>query len=296
MMNSETQQAPSFNRDLFSLAKAPMGELLEAIKGPEMLAHEGGAVPALSVQIAGLIVAEAVRLIRLGTRSELAEAADELAEALIDPPLSNLKRDQPEAHRQLSAASVMLGAAVAPSSSGGEMAVLRSWSGNAKKALALINEEQGQAMERARLREHLKIKESHLSHLLADLEAAGLVTKVKRGKTVTVHLGRTAREEHVQREISRHYFPPIVSVGVEEGGSRLLGSWPTRIERGRGDQTCNERILDRLPRDNSEDTLVPAGFTYTNFELRKRADNIVKSSAADRRPDTPRLAAGRRRR
>ncbi|HXR61714.1 MAG TPA: hypothetical protein VN732_10330 [Solirubrobacterales bacterium] len=267
-----------------------MRELLAALEAPEVLADEGGPVPPFSVQVAGLVVAEAVRLIRLGTRLELAEAADELAQALIEPPLSQLKQDRPEAHRQLSAASVTLGAAVAPSSSGGEMAVLRSWNGNAKQVLALINEEQGQVMERAKLREHLGgIEESYLSHLLADLEEAGLVAKVKRGKTVSVHLGRTAREEHVQREISRHEFPPIDSAGVEEGGIRL-GTWPTRIDRGRGDQDC-ERILGQPSRENPDEAVVPARFT--NRESRKRADNIVKS-LPDRRPDTPRLAGRQR--
>jgi len=194
-------------RDLLALSKASMGELLAALEDEETLADEGGVVSPMALQVARLIAAEAVRLIRLGTRAELADASLEIAETLTGPKAKALA-DHRDAHRLVSGASVTLGAATPPSSKGGEMAVLRSWNGNARKAVEYLNSLPDQAVRRADLRELLDVDESYLSHLLADLEAAGLIVRTRRGRSVTVHLGPNARTDHVQELLPADPPPP----------------------------------------------------------------------------------------
>ncbi len=185
-------------RDLLSLATAPLTDLLEAIESAETIAEPSSGIPARATQMARLVVAEVVRLIRLGTRRQLAEAGDLLSRTLIGAQAPALAECQPQAHDLLCAAANVLDLAIAPSSSGGELTVLRSWGGNARRAVALVDRAPGRAIARARLREALKLEDSYLSHMLAELEAAGLIVRTRLGRVVTVHLGPVAERPHVK--------------------------------------------------------------------------------------------------
>ena len=195
--------------DLLSLSLRPMAARVAAIEAEWALPAKASSLPPRAVQIAGLIVAETVRLIRLGTREELAASALELAQLSLRAERSLVAKLNPEAVRLVGGASLVLGAAGAPSSSGGEEAVLRSWNGRARQAVEILSHASGQALPRAELRARLgNLGESYLSHLLADLEASGLAVRIKEGRTVTVHLGPTGREEHVQERVApQGYWP-----------------------------------------------------------------------------------------
>jgi DNA-binding transcriptional ArsR family regulator len=194
--------------DLLNLALAPMSERVAALRSEWSRGEETGPLPSRAVQIAGLIVGETVRLIRLGSSDEVTAAALALSKVLARPETAAVAAEHPESHRLASGASIVLGAAGAPASGGGELAVLRSWSGKAKEAVEMLNRAHGHAIARSQLRSELgDLTESHLSHLLADLESAGLALRIKEGKTVTVHLGPNARSEHVQEQLSRRPLP-----------------------------------------------------------------------------------------
>lgn len=191
--------------DLLTLARtASLPELIGALYEDATLDEESGPLPSRANQIARLIVSRAIRLIRLGTQSELADGGLELIQALSHPNVKVLADDFPEAHRLLSGAAVALRSATSPASSGGELAVLRGWNKKARRAVQAVINAKGEEISRAALREQLGVDESYLSHLLADLEAAGLVVRIRDGRTVTVHTGPAARSEHVQAFIERH--------------------------------------------------------------------------------------------
>lgn len=213
-------------RDPLSLVDAPMRELVAALEDDNTLAHRGGAVPAYALQIAHLIAAETIRLIRLGTRSELTEAGMELSQLLIGPSAERLRQEHPEAHRIVAGTSITLTAATAPSSSAGELTVLRSWRGSASKVVARLRREPGHAMQRADLRHELGVEESHLSHMLADLEDAGLVVRIPEGKRVTVHLGPTGRSEHVKQFLDGVEVEPQGARAVRALFERVIAGWP----------------------------------------------------------------------
>lgn len=206
----ENERVAVRTSDLFSLALAPMSARVSALKQAWALPEEPGPLPTRSVQIAGLVVAETVRLIRLGDRSELAEGALELARLIARAEIEAIASVYPESHRLASGAAVVLGAASAPSSGGGEMAVLRSWNGKAREAVELLSQAHDKALARTELRSALgDPTESHLSHLLADLESSGLAVRIREGRTVTVHLGPTGRSEQVQDQLAPRRPPSL---------------------------------------------------------------------------------------
>src|SRR4051794_8239801 len=131
---SENERTAIPTPDLFSLALAPMSARVSTLEQAWTVPEDPGPLPSHTVQIAGLIVAETVRLIRLGSRSELADGALELTQLVARAEADTVASAYPESYRLASGAAVVLGAASAPSSGGGEMAVLRSWNGKAREA------------------------------------------------------------------------------------------------------------------------------------------------------------------
>lgn len=200
---SETTSTSPAPRDLLSLMSAALPEMISELEraAPGTLDRPG--LPPRAEQIADLIVGDVVRLVRLGTRAELTEAAAVMSEAIVSDAADLLEATAPEALRHLDAAAITLAAAVSPSSNGGEVAVLRSWNGLARDILTKVATKADGAIGRAELRKKFGVSQSHLSHVLADLESAGLIDRVRHGKHVTVHLGSTAYLQHVQEQIDR---------------------------------------------------------------------------------------------
>lgn len=196
--------------DLFDLTQASIQDLIEDLKREHALDNDDDSAPPRAVQVAGLTLAESIRLIRMGTRTEIAEASDELSQLLITSAGERLGQNQPEAYRLLSGAAVALGAATSASSKGGAQMVMRSWKGKAKEVVKLLLDAPGEQAQRSYLREKVGITDhSHFSHLLSDLEAARLIARVRTGKEVLVRLGPTGRTDQVRDELSpgRPIFP-----------------------------------------------------------------------------------------
>jgi DNA-binding MarR family transcriptional regulator len=194
-----TPQSSAQYPDLLGLASASMREMVEQLVAWTDV-QTSRSVPRATHQLAILIRSEAIRLIRLGTPRESSDAATALSRVVIGHRARHLEETDPEALRIVSASFSVLGAAVAPSSTGAELNVLRSWNGLAQRVVELLHDQPPHEMERAELRERLGIDDqSHLSHILRDLEASGLVVRTRtRGRNVTVHLGPVAREPRVR--------------------------------------------------------------------------------------------------
>jgi hypothetical protein len=194
--------------DLLTLARASLASRIAALESVWSEPDPEGPLPARPVQIAGLVVAEAIRLIRQGTTVELADSSLVVARTLNRPEGRTLPQRHPEAYRLLTGATVALAAAASPSSPAAGRTVLRSWNGKAEEAVRILTRSPGRSLPRAELRTRLgEPAESHLSHLLGDLEAAGLIGRIREGRKVTVHLGPAAGEEEVQELIAPHVAP-----------------------------------------------------------------------------------------
>jgi DNA-binding MarR family transcriptional regulator len=199
-MTTDLEQPTPAIPDFAALAGASMETLLAELERAATAepSADWGMLPALTDQLADFVMEESIRLIRLGTRVELADAAVALSEMMIAPVAGVLEERYPDAHAVLGAASIALAVAISPASKGGELAVLRSWNGNALEVLRRVSRCPGQSIPRKKLRHELELEESYLSHLLRDLEAASLIERIRDGKHVVVHLGPRGRAEHVQ--------------------------------------------------------------------------------------------------
>lgn len=157
--------------DLIALRTATIEELVEAVR------REGERLDAAAASVvAGLLVDETVRLTRSGSREEITHAGATLARLLGAPPGRWLKEIAPSAHRTATGLVPVLAAAASPASKDGGGMVRRSWNGLADRAVQLVAAAPDRRIRRSDLRRELgDISESHLSHLLSDLEAASLV-------------------------------------------------------------------------------------------------------------------------
>lgn len=186
--------------DLFSLSRAPLHELIAELE----LGKEDSVTSEWTNrrrQVATLLVSEAVRLIRLGNQKELADGAVLLTRVAASGCSGRVNDEH--IRSRVEAAAIVVSAASSPNSRGGELQVLRSWNGMALKATALVSRSNECSIPRSDLRATLGLEESHLSHLLGDLEAAGLVVRTAHGRCVTLHLGPTGREPHVQQVLAQ---------------------------------------------------------------------------------------------
>lgn len=176
--------------DLFALRTAPLARLLEALD--ELAAHAAGERGRQAIAVvADLALDESVRLIRRASRGEVVDAGEALARWCSGPRGRAVEAADPGSHAIVAGLMFVLAAAAAPDGKGGDVLVLRSWNGKAREAVELVAAAPDHTLARAELRRRLDVSESYLSHLLADLEAAGLVERigVPGGRGVDVHLG-----------------------------------------------------------------------------------------------------------
>jgi hypothetical protein len=199
--------------NLTALTSASMAELLGLLT---QSVRAGGAMEPSPEQLAEYVLAETVRLIRLGTRPELADAAAVLSRLLTTGIAGELTASHPAAHAALNSAADVLAVAASPASRGGEFAVLRSFSGRALAAVWHIDRAERRALPRAELLVRLGVEESYMSHILADLETAGLLARIRDGRNVTVHLGPRGYTAGVQQYLKA--TPPEKIVGAESPG------------------------------------------------------------------------------
>ncbi len=186
--------------DLFSLSNARLQDLVAELEASDDMpsTHES---TTRRRQISTLLISETIRLVRLGNQKELADGAVVLARVAASG-CSSCSGDE-LIRRRVEAAAIVVSAAASPSSRGGELQVLRSWKGMALRATALVYRSNESSMQRSDLRATLGLEESHLSHLLGDLEAAGLLVRIAHGRSVTLHLGPTGRQPHVEQVLAQ---------------------------------------------------------------------------------------------
>jgi hypothetical protein len=229
--------------DLLGLRNAPLPRLLEAL---QLLLERGSSTASLG-SVVELAVDEAVRLVRGGSRPELVAGGETLAAFLGGRRGANVQSAAPGAYDTLSGLLPVLTAASSPASKGGEEAVLRSWNGKARAALAAVAAERRGFLPRAELRERLEVSESYLSHLLADLEAASLLERVggHGRRSVDVRLtskgrdlvsGQAAPEEPAQPAHLRSVRRPRGDALCDrlDAASKLPGGPSSRFRRRMG--------------------------------------------------------------
>ncbi len=204
--------------NLAALASTPIDELLAVLL---QRARATEPVAPNADQLARYVLAETVRLIRRGTRGELADAADALSHLLTTGDGEELAQRHPRAYRALDSAADVIVVAASPASRGGELAVLRAYEGRALALVWHVDRAQARALPRAQLLELLGVKDSYLSHILAELELAGLIERIRDGRNVAVHLGPRGYTEEVQKLLRDTPIDEVVALSASAGADEL---------------------------------------------------------------------------
>lgn len=152
------------------------------------------AQPPIQKEVVGLandvLVDRSIRLLRTGSRQQLAAEASALYGFLESTEAAQLRATAPVVAAQWQILAELVAAAARKSDEHALEAVFAGLEGLGERLVELLVASGGSS-SRARLRERLGLSESHLSHLLRDLEEADVIVRYRPngGKEVYVALG-----------------------------------------------------------------------------------------------------------
>lgn len=198
----------------------------------ETLAETPSPKPADRVQ--AVLLNRALTLLRTGARSEIGDEAYALDRFLASEYGESLRHrgeHAREVYGGLGAIARLLTAAAERADGPAVESILRNHRGRGRQVLERLAEH-GAAMPRAALRSRLAMSESHLSHVLRELEEADLIVRYRQGKEVMVDLGFIGREV-----VDRSVLPTWIRRLVE-----LLHC----MAEGQGDFDAPKKLTDEL--------------------------------------------------
>ncbi len=185
-MTTETVQP----LDLSDLPEAPFAELEELLAGmPENQDQR------IARAVRAALLDRALNLLRRGSRTEIGEEARNLHGFLVAGRGLQLLEAWPEFFGWVEAVATLLSEATRRTDRGAVESILRSHRTHGRPLLERLAA-RSEPMPRAVLREELGLSESHLSHLLRDLEECDLIVRFRESgaKQVLVALGQAGRE------------------------------------------------------------------------------------------------------
>jgi len=138
----------------------------------------------------------ALVLVRNGSSSALREEAAMLNQGLYSLSGDIARKQNPEYHARLRMIADLVGEAGQRTDTIFLSALLSSHKNYAKRIVEMLAQAGQEGLPRKEILAKLRIEESHLSHVLADLEAADVVIRMRRSgtKEVRVVLGPAGRE------------------------------------------------------------------------------------------------------
>jgi len=205
--------------DLSGFRDAPPATVAPLV---ERVAHEPEekALGALTA----LLMNRLVRLVRQGSRQEILDESLMLNRVLAMDAGAHLRQSRPEAFGGWSALGELLSGAA---QSTGRAAVPSILSGTRGREILELLAGEGQPVARSEIKRRLElISESHLSHLLRDLDEADLIVRYKspRGKEVLVELGPVGRQVVDQSLI------PLWLKELDRMATEIASGAPTDLE------------------------------------------------------------------
>jgi DNA-binding MarR family transcriptional regulator len=150
-----------------------------------------------------------IHLLREGSLEEIGEEVTSLLRFLEGGPGAAWAKTAPERHGAWTTLGRLLAEAAEKRDEGAIQTVLRSHKGKGRQVLEILAR-RGQPTPRGEILRELGIEESHLSHLLYDLEQADLIRRSREGREVMVALDWAGRDV-VEGEID----PPWATYVVE---------------------------------------------------------------------------------
>jgi DNA-binding MarR family transcriptional regulator len=197
-MNDET----TILDELPDLDDAPFEEIepvLSVLAGD--LSPEDPGFLNLAREVRGLLLDRALNLLRTGSRTEINAEAYAFHRFLESAAGKGLLDKAPGVHGGFLAIADLLSGAGDRADFAAVDSILRSHKGRGQAILELLAQ-RGEAVKRSIIRGQLAVSESHLSHILREMEEADLLVRYRRtqGREVLVELAPTGRE-YVERSV-----------------------------------------------------------------------------------------------
>ncbi|HEX9734550.1 MAG TPA: hypothetical protein VGG06_21470 [Thermoanaerobaculia bacterium] len=172
-------------------------------------------------RVRALLLDRALRLLRTGSRTEIDDEATGLERFLASAEGQKLHKGSAEVFGGLSALARLLTGAADRADPAAVDSILRNHSGRGQQVLELLVG-RGEPVPRTRIKAELGLSESHLSHVLRELEEADLIVRYRpgRGKEVLVKLGLVGREV-VERAVLPSWIQLVIDrlAGLRGGAS-----------------------------------------------------------------------------
>jgi DNA-binding transcriptional ArsR family regulator len=176
---------PAFLSDLDGV---PVSEVTPHV---EVVAREGS--PAALKTLTGVFLDRALHVLRDGSRRDLLEEALAVSRGISGEPGHLLRQRDAATYGAWVALDNLLGEAGRRSDRDAVPSILKNTHGLGLRVLEILAKD-GIPVARSRIREKLELTESHLSHLLYNLEEADLVVRFRQGKEVQVKLGPVGQD------------------------------------------------------------------------------------------------------
>lgn len=162
-------------------------------------------------RLRALLLDRALRLLRTGSRAEIDDEATALERFLASAEGRELLEGSAEVFGGLSALARLLAGAADRADPAAVDSILRNDEGRGQQVLELLAR-RGDPVPRKKIKAELGLSESHLSHVLRELEEADLIVRYRqgRGKEVLVKLGLVGREV-----VERAVLPSWIQLVIE---------------------------------------------------------------------------------
>jgi DNA-binding HxlR family transcriptional regulator len=210
--------------------------------------------------LTALLMNRLLRLLRQGSRQEILDESLMLNRVLAMEAGAHLRQSRPEVFGGWSALGELLSGAAR---STGRAAVPSILSGTRGREILELLAGEGQPVARSEIKRRLELtSESHLSHLLRDLEEADLVVRYKpaRGKEVLVELGPVGRQI-VDQSVIPLWLKELERLGAEaaSGASTDLEAVIQDLQKaGAPSRSAAERLAALILRPPAAAPAAPA--------------------------------------
>jgi DNA-binding MarR family transcriptional regulator len=197
---------PIENLDLSGFVDTPMAEVVPFVeevlrKDPSRLAVD---------RLSSLFFDRTLQLLREGSRTQIMEECAELDRFLVSPTAESLKAKHPDLFGAWTALSDLLGEAGRRSDRAAVDSILASLKGYGRTILEMLAE-RGAPVPRSEILKRLDVSESHLSHILRDMDEADLIIRYRdQGKQIVIDLGPVGREV-----VERSVLPAWIGIVIE---------------------------------------------------------------------------------
>jgi len=188
--------------DLLNLSACDdMATLVAALDDPLMTDQPPGPVSAHADQLGGIIVGEAVRLLRIGTHAEVVEAASLLDKYVHGDEAEFLAANKPEAYRLISGAhAILVSATNIEKTTASALMVLSSWGEPACRLVQEISDAKDQRLPIYEVETRVsELVTTQLEAMIEDLRSAALIGIAGQCAPPLLLLGPTARDPQIQK-------------------------------------------------------------------------------------------------